>query len=131
METAARRLPKSVAMTEDLINRHAWLADAYNANKDRDGERRHRRLQERLLLDLMRADPKNMKMKSKWISAQRSLAGMEADEGETDKALERLHKALIVSDQMIAFDPENKAWVLQRKKVEGDISHISHANAGK
>jgi len=125
MEAVTHRLGASGAMAEDLANRHAWLADAYYAKGDRVGEAAHRHIQERILRDLMQADPKNMKLKSKWIAAQRILAWMDADSAQEKLALARLKNAAAISDQMIAFDPSNKTWVRQRRGLDSDIAKIN------
>ena len=127
MEAAARHLGSSSAVAEDLANRHAWLADAYLAEGDRKNAVAHRLIQERILNDLMQADPRNVHLKSVWITLQRIMAWNDAESGQQESALARLRRAIAISDQLIAFDHSNKTWVLQRATLDSDIAEIIRA----
>lgn len=124
-EEVARRLPRDSLVAQELVDYHAWLADAYYINKNRGGEYTHRHLQEKILLNLIQHDPKNMLLKSRWIAVQLILARIEADEANREKALARLTAASTISDTLIAFDPSNKEWLDQKKRVEALARQIS------
>jgi hypothetical protein len=109
----------------NLENRHAWLADACYVNGDHACARSHRLVQEAILQQLMSADPKNMQLKLRWIACQHTLAMLDAKEGKVDRALVRLDKAAVASDQMSAFDPSNQVWRNQHKAIEQDRSKIT------
>jgi hypothetical protein len=125
VEAAARYQPSGNALTLDIENRHAWLADACYATGDRACEKAQRQIQEQMLASLMRADPRDMQLKTKWIAAQRALALIDAEEGDEDGALHRLHQAVALSDHLTAFDPSNKVWVDQRKALDWDMDRIT------
>lgn len=125
LEIAARQLGPSSDVAADLATFHAWLADAYLANNDDDHALSHRLVQEKILTGLMESDPKNMNLKKSWIALQRILAYMTAKRGQQAAALARLQKAVVVSDEMIVFDPANKTWIQQRSKLSADIAKIS------
>lgn len=122
MEAAGRQEKADTEYALDLANRHAWLADAYLANNAPDQAMKHRLIQERILNGIMQTDPRNMEVKSYWIALQRVLAWMETNAGEQKCALARLRRAMTISEQMITFDPNNKNWVQQRKKLISDIA---------
>jgi hypothetical protein len=125
-EEVSHRLPTDRQVAQDLVDYHAWLADAYYINNDRAGENTHRHLQEKILLNLIQQDPKNMLLKSRWIAVQLILAQIEADSSaRREKALARLAAASAASDNLIAFDPSNKEWADQKQRVEAIARKIS------
>lgn len=125
MEMAARLEKNTTETAIDLANRHAWLANAYLSNNAPQQAMAHWLIQERILNGIMRADPKNMDVKSFWIALQRTLAWREQNVGAYEAALARLRQAKAVSDLMVAFDPSNENWGMQRKKINSDIVDIS------
>ena len=127
MEAVARRSPPTSAMAVDLANSHGWLADVYRAKGDRGDALAHRLIQERILNDLMKSDPKNMRFKTLWIGVQRILAWMDAESGQQKSAIARLQQATAILDQMIAFDPNNKAWAQERAKLASDMVKLNRA----
>jgi tetratricopeptide (TPR) repeat protein len=124
MEAAAERLHRTPDILADVANRHAWLADAYCVAGQREQCAAHRRTQEAILADLMRADTRNMWLKQKWISVQRVLGWLEFEAGNKRVALARLRRALKLSDQLVAFDHSNESWSLQRAVLTSDITQI-------
>jgi tetratricopeptide (TPR) repeat protein len=125
INTAAERMHRSPDILVDVANRHAWLADAFfSAGRHHDCIA-HRLVQESILADLMRTDPKNMRLKEKWIAVQRVLGWLESHDGNTRAALVRLRRALKLTDQLVAFDPSNKTWSRQHTAVALDIEDVA------
>ena len=124
MEAAARHMRTSSSILEDIANRHAWLADVYRTEGDHDHAMSHRLIQEHILNDLVEADQRNMHLKNSWITLQRILSWMEAESGHQSDALARLQRAIVISDQLIAFDPTNKTWNQQRANLSSDFAQI-------
>jgi hypothetical protein len=124
MESAAQRSGASSDIALDIANRHGWLADAYRAGGDNERALAERLVQERIMNELIAADPMNLKLKSAWIGVQRILAWMSAESGQQKAALARLQNAAAVSDGMIAFDKKNQMWIQQRAKLSSDIEKI-------
>ncbi len=125
MEAAAKDKNAPKAIAADVANRHGWLADAYLAKLDYERAARHRLIQDRIIRGLMEADPMNMDLKSDWVALQRILAWMDIRAGHADRAMERIHRAQKVIDDMIAFDPSNKDWIEQREKLKADDADFS------
>jgi tetratricopeptide (TPR) repeat protein len=125
MEMASRRLGAASNFDADIANRHGWLADAYLANHDRNRALSERLIQDRILHVLMQADPQNMNLKSNWIALQRILAWLNGKMGQREAAIAKLKGAILVSDQLVAFDPTNKTWTQQRAKLNADIDRIN------
>jgi tetratricopeptide (TPR) repeat protein len=124
MEVAARRVGPTNDMQNDLVNRHAWLADAYVAVGDIRSATASRLRQERLLQQLIAVDPKNMDLKDSWISLQRALARLEIMNHQQELARHRLVSTLAMLETMIAFDPKNKNWREQHDRIQTTISHL-------
>ena len=131
MERAARRLGPDRGIAVDLVNRHAWVADAYLASGDRAQARAHRLIQERLLSALMRDDPRNVDLKELWVSLQRAFAKLEMDVGRREDARRRLQQALSTLNAMIEFDPSNNEWLKQRARIERDLQRGTSRSSQK
>jgi tetratricopeptide (TPR) repeat protein len=125
MEMASRRLGRAGNFDADIANRHGWLADAYLANRDLKHALSERLVQDQILHSLMQADPQNMRLKSNWIALQRILAWLNGKSGQREAAIARLKGAILISDQLVAFDPTNKTWTQQRAKLDADINRIN------
>lgn len=125
MEAAAKRPGTPPDIEADVANRHGWLADVYRAQNDNNRALAHRLVQERVMTEMLAADPLNMKLRSAWIAVQRILAYMGAEMGQQKAAVARLENATKISDEMLVFDPSNKMWVQQRAKLSSDITKIS------
>ena len=73
---------------------------------------------------LIRADPLNVDLKNDWLSLQRVLARMEAEQGKKDAAKARLNNAIRTLDEMLAFDSSNQTWSKKRAKLNDDLEKI-------
>ena len=123
METAAMLLGKTPDILEDLINRHAWLADAYLANGRRDDAMTQRLIEEGLLSKQMASDPKNMHLKEMWVALQRALGRLDVANGERPAARKRFESALSTLDEMTSFDPKNTTWTGQKARISAELVH--------
>ncbi len=124
MQEAARHLSRNVGIIDDIINAHAWLADAYFANGNWNRANAERLEEEHLLDQRITADPKNMDLKETWVVAQRALALIEERSGRTEAARARLRRVLAVVENMIRFDPKNRSWGEDREMVERNLSEL-------
>jgi tetratricopeptide (TPR) repeat protein len=121
----AASLSRDNALIEiDVASQHAWLADAYRARGDLENARKHRLVQEAILNGLIKHDSRNMHLRKLWVSLQRILAWMDAEAGRRPMAIDRLQRSMAVSDQMIAFDPNNKVWKQQRRDLDKDLAEV-------
>jgi tetratricopeptide (TPR) repeat protein len=117
MQGAARGLGARSGIEQDLISRRAWLADAYRASGDLARAREQRLAQEQALDALIAADPKNMSLRSDWVSLQNALASLDFAQGQTSAGRERLQSARDTLDEMIAYDPKNWVWAKKRAGI--------------
>jgi hypothetical protein len=129
MQLVAHDAQGLYGVAADIENRHSWLVSAYLENRDRKDAWAEGQVQDRQLQSMMKVDPENLKLRSKWIALQRLLAWMESKDGNIQGALARLGTAASVSDQLVAFDPSNQTWAQQRIKLDGDIKRISTMNS--
>ncbi len=121
MEKAAHGLGPSPDISNDLINRHSWLADAYRANGEYAKAKAERLVEEAILARMIAADPKNLDIRDTWVALQRALAKLELQDGKTAEAVARLERALVALDGMLAFDPANNEWLKQRTRIGNEL----------
>lgn len=110
MEAAAALLGGEATLAVDLINRHAWMADAYRASGDLKRARAERLEEERLLKPLMTADPQNMDLKETRVVLQRAMARLDIDIGRRKQGQRRISEAIALLNEMVNADPTNKHW---------------------
>jgi tetratricopeptide (TPR) repeat protein len=131
MELAARGYPSPDDLSDDLIDRHAWLADAYLVSGDLTKARAQRLTEESMLKKRIAADPKNRDLKDSWIVLQRAFAKLEAREGNTDPAEARYRQALAAVDEMISYDKSNNEWIKLRSEIGDELAFLKKAKTGK
>jgi hypothetical protein len=110
---------------EDIINRHAWLADAYRINGDRARARNERETAARMVAPLMAADPENWDLKDTWIAQQLGLAVLDEDAGDLGAAKARLSQTLATLRAMHDHDPTNRRWSTQKAFIENNIEGLN------
>jgi tetratricopeptide (TPR) repeat protein len=123
-KSAAHRLGLTDGTADDLINGHAWMADAFYYNGDLAHAETERLEEERILDSRIARDPLNMDHKEAWVSAERALALIDAQSGKESAARTRLAQILPMLDKMIQFEPKNKTWRDDRMLVEKNISDL-------
>jgi hypothetical protein len=130
-EWAARHMKQSDAITDMLIERHVWLADAYSAAGDFVRARAERLTEARILDKRMTADPKNMDLKDSWIAMQRGLARLDIHDGNLAAARSRLERARAAAYEMIKFDASNKGWLRLKTLIEEDLDALTRKTSTK
>jgi hypothetical protein len=128
-QAASRGDPKEFALP--IINRHAWLADAYRADRQFGRARAEREIEQRLLDAQIAADPKNMRLEEIWIATQRAFALLDTDAGDTASARRRLLLILGKLDSMIRFDTSNNSWIKQKSHVESELKELDSKSSRK
>jgi len=118
---AANRMAPSDEITEDLIDRHAWLADAHSANGDIASAKRERLIEERLLAPQIAADPKNMELKESWVALQIALALVDEANHKPGDAVKKLKLANDVIVSMTALEPANSDWQSQKTWIDNEL----------
>ncbi len=122
LEKAQRHLGPVSAITDDFVDVHAWLGDAYLYAGDLERAKSERLKEEQILDRQIAADPKNMDLKDTWVILQRALAVIEGRSGDKAAARVRLDRALATIDDMIRFDPKNQSWSKERESIERNLS---------
>lgn len=129
MEAADRHRPMTPALTHDLVNRHAWLATAYRADRQFDKARTERLAEEALLNGLITADPANMRLRQDWVVLQNALADLDIQTGKPELGRARLVRARSVVQGMIAFDHTNRFWRSEREFIDEQLAKIDNKTA--
>lgn len=102
----------------DLANRHAWLADAFNAAGKAD-QALHQRQQQAAIMDrLVTAHPKNASYRQDWILSRFAIAMMFRDLNETAASLKNARDAQDAISALTAADPDNQDWQRWRSRIE-------------
>jgi len=127
IEASARVGGRDAANEQDLINRHSWLARAHSASGDTLAAMRERLLQERILNNQIAVDSRNQRLRATWVILQKEIAGLEVLLGERDDARSRLLKAKAVLDELLAFDPDNAEWAVQRDRMDAALAYFERA----
>ncbi|HTT96642.1 MAG TPA: hypothetical protein VMF58_01220, partial [Rhizomicrobium sp.] len=130
MNTAVHRMPPSSVNQVHLFNRYHWMADAYHINGDDVHARERRLTAEKIITQLMTADPVNMDYKIQWIALQRNLARGEVRAGDMDQAKTRLTHASAVMDLLVIIDPNNQEWSQQKHKLDAELTKIIASKEG-
>lgn len=105
-----------------LIERRAWLADAYFEQNQPLEARKERTLESGMLDGLLAKDPNNADMKATWLALHIGLAEIDHKLGQTGAAIEELRQALSVAEKMETLDPSNTEWRDQRKFITTEIA---------
>lgn len=129
-QEVARHVGYSPAVVEDIATHHAWLAEAYRANKERANERRQRLKQAAILEDLISKDINNKKLRLEWIAAQRIVAWLEYEDGDKAGALNRLQEAIVFCKKLENYDKKNAIWGQQCMSLASDVREIKTPKGG-
>jgi hypothetical protein len=124
MEATARLPGHDRGVADDLINRHAWMADAHVAARDPKSALKERQAEEELLRRQIDHDPRNMRLKKAWVVQQKELANLEVGQGQLAQARARIVAANAQLDELMAFDPKNQDWGRLRTGFESAIAYF-------
>jgi tetratricopeptide (TPR) repeat protein len=123
-QRAARLAPRDRAWRVKIADMHAWLSDTWNA-EGRFAEARVERLEEqRLKQRLLAADPGNQAFLYATIISTRSLARVDREMGEYDRAMAELEPARAPMMALLATDPTNLVWRDQTTQIESDRARL-------
>ncbi|MEH6701332.1 MAG: hypothetical protein V7680_06485, partial [Parasphingorhabdus sp.] len=111
-------LPNDRQVLSDLANRHAWLADAYFANKQIGKGFAHRGEQLRLVNSLVDEDPDNLSWREQWAVTQLSYAELLFENKRQNEARTYARKSYGIANQLVRHDPDNARYADWRKRTE-------------
>ncbi|RAK63738.1 toll/interleukin-1 receptor domain-containing protein [Phenylobacterium kunshanense] len=128
MKRVADLSPADRTVARDLINRHAWMAQAFSASGNLQNALAERSEQERLLKAALDSDPNNMRLESTWLVLQRELSSLEVRLGERQRAHRRVLAARQEIDALLAHDPANADWAEQRDRLEVALQYFENTS---
>ncbi len=117
MERVSRLQPVDPGLTEDLVNRHMWMAGAWNVNGRWDLARYHEARREALARSLVKDDPSNLDYRDLWMSGQFGFGVMLAEHGLRREAHQRFADAAATAAILHASDPENAEWRNWQRRI--------------
>jgi hypothetical protein len=118
MERVYRRRGADPLAVEDLVNRHAWSADAAVVSGDWPAALRHRSEQERLLKSLIAREPANFDYRDLLMRMQFTFAGLLANQDRMPEARAWAERAAVTARELADRDSENANWLEWRQKTE-------------
>ncbi len=127
MRHVASASPNDRQATDDLISRHAWMADVYVARNDWHAAQLQWKAQEQLLESRMGVDPSNTQLRFAWSVLQLGLARAENNLERQDLAIDRLKKAVTVMDSLVRLEPENTRWHRMQKNVRSGLEYLEES----
>jgi hypothetical protein len=118
-------------LSDELQNRHGWMADAWKANGNPTKARQERSVQE-LILRKMRADePDNLAVREIWILFQIAMADLYLLDHNPSWSPRQLDEASAELDVMIALDPQNKSLLQRRLDLRKRVRRIRLIKTGR
>jgi len=122
MEQVRGAAGDDAALAADLVNRHAWAADAWQRAGRWDRVHHHRLRQEELARDLIRRDARNLDYRDIWMRTQFAHAELLRSRGRTADALPRYREAAAAAAALVAADPANEDWIRWRARTASAAS---------
>lgn len=116
MEAVAARNPADAKAQENVANRHAWLADAWEAAGNPEKRVAHRLRQAAIVESLTRAEPENIDYREFWMLTLIGLSETLLETGDRKEAQRRVAQALGIANDLLAHDPANSFW--EGKRVD-------------
>lgn len=98
----------------DIADAHAWIADSLRAQGRFEHAREHRRQEERILLRLQQADPRDVARARDLLGNALGFAQIDLDEGRLAQAEARLEEAWTRARVIAAGDPSDQKLAKQR-----------------
>jgi tetratricopeptide (TPR) repeat protein len=117
IEELTKIIPDDLQAVSDLANRHAWLSDAYFANRETQKGFAHRKEQIRLVKALVERDPGNLNWLEQWAVTQMSYAELLLEHQRQMEADRYARNALAIAGQLVKHDPDNSKWKGWQKRT--------------
>lgn len=122
----ARMVEARRRQAANLINRHAWMADAYNANGDVGRAVAERAAQEKILDGEMAAHPDDRGLQADWVGLKHAQGGLAYVSGDAAGAISYLAAGRARAAELIAFDPDNARARRLLARIDTSIAYVKH-----
>jgi hypothetical protein len=110
MEEVLRLAPNDRGAILGVANRHAWMADMWNAAGQWPRVLYHRRRQEALVRALLAREPENSDTQDFWMRTQFTFGRMLLNHGDRVEARRYLSGAAATAAMLRERDPQNLSW---------------------
>lgn len=111
------KLPDDAQSTLDLVNRYAWIADAYNATGDLSRGQVARDRQLRLLAPMAIAHPNDSALQDQWMRTLMIIAESFRNKNRRSEANIYHRQAEILASRLVARDPSNHTWRKWKERI--------------
>jgi eukaryotic-like serine/threonine-protein kinase len=123
-EALAAAEPGNTSYQRQVSNNLAWLADAQEYSGALEQALADRERQLKLLADVERANPGDMKIQREIMTAHRSLGRLLASRGDIAGGLRESLAGVAISDRLFSVEPENTEWLQANASGRLDLADL-------
>ena len=121
MEQVGKLTPDDPKAQENIANRHAWLADAWEQAGNPDKRVEHRLKQADIVRALTEQYPKNIDYREFWMLTLLALGKTLHETGNSASALGHIEQGIAIAGKLVAHDPDNVFW----SEMQNDLTNLS------
>lgn len=126
-EVASRMDDGRRAVASDMVNRHAWMADAYQRAGDLKRARVERDESAKIISAQLAERPGDRNIRADWVALQLAYASLAYAADDRAGALARLAEARQESDRLLREDPEYTRAKRLLDQVDRSIAYLAQA----
>ncbi|USQ97368.1 TIR domain-containing protein [Caulobacter sp. RL271] len=113
------------AVASDMVNRHAWMADAYQRAGDLARARAERDQEAMILAAQLAERPKDRNVRADWIVLQQAYASLAHAAGDRAGALARLNEGRPEAVRLLAEDPDEARAKRLLDQIDRSIAYLN------
>lgn len=120
----ARMVEARRRQAANLINRHAWMAEAYKVNGDIARAIAERAAEEKILDVEMARHPDDRVLQGHWVALKQAQGGLAYLSGDSPQALAHLAAARARAADLIAFDADKAEARRLLARIDAGIAYV-------
>lgn len=124
-EVASRMEDGRRAVASDMVNRHAWMADAYQRAGDLRRARVERDASAKIISAQLAERPGDRNVRADWVALQLAYASLAYAADDRAEALARLAEARQESDRLLREDPDYTRAKRLLDQVERSVAYLT------
>lgn len=123
-EVDARMAEARRRQAANLINRHAWMAEAHKANGDIERAIAERAAEEKILDIEMARHPDDRGLQADWVALKQAQGGLAYVSGDAEQALAYLAASRARAAELVAFDPDKAQARRLLARIDNSIAYV-------
>ena len=108
----------------DLINRHAWMSEAYKVSGDMERAVTERAMEEKKLDIEMARYPDDRDLQADWVALKQAQGGLAYVSGDARGALSYLAAGRVRAVELMAFDPDKARARRLLARIDNSIAYV-------